>query len=62
MKQLTCRDIGVDCDVKFTGETEEEIMAQAATHAASEHNLPTIPASIDQKCRAAIKDIPEASA
>jgi len=59
MKQLTCKDIGVDCDVVFTGQTEEEIMAQAAAHAASEHNLPAIPATIDQKCRAAIKDIPE---
>ncbi len=61
MKQLTCRDIGVDCDVKFVGETEEEIMAQAAAHAASEHNLPTIPPGIEQKCRAAIKEIPEGS-
>lgn len=61
MKQLTCRDIGVDCDVKFVGETEEEIMAQAAAHASSEHNLPMIPANIDQRCRAAIKDIPEPS-
>ena len=62
MKQLTCRDIGVDCDVKFTGETEEDIMAQAAAHAANEHNLPAIPPHIDQKCRAAIKDIPETPA
>ncbi len=61
MKQLTCKDIGVDCDVKFVGETVEDIMAQAAAHAASEHNLPAIPSNIDQKCRAAIKDIPEPS-
>ncbi|MHB8710576.1 MAG: DUF1059 domain-containing protein [Minisyncoccota bacterium] len=59
MKQLTCKDIGVDCDVVFTAKTEEEIMAQAAAHAASEHNLPAIPPDIDRKCRAAIKDIPE---
>lgn len=58
MKQLTCRDIGVDCDIKFTGETEEEIMAKAVAHAASEHNLPGIPPDIDRRCRAAIIDIP----
>ncbi len=58
MKQLSCKDIGVDCDVVFTAETDEEIMAQAAAHAASEHNLPAIPPDIDQKCRAAIKDVP----
>lgn len=62
MKQLTCKDIGVDCDVKFTGETEEEIMGKAAAHAASAHNLPAIPPDIDRKCRAAIKDIPGDSA
>lgn len=62
MKQLTCRDIGVDCDVKFTANTVEEIMAQASAHAVSEHNLPAIlPPNIDQKCRAAIIDIPEGS-
>lgn len=61
MKQLSCKDIGVDCDVKFVGETEEDIMAQAAAHAASEHNLPSIPHNIDQKCRAAIKDIDDTS-
>jgi len=57
MKELTCRDIGVDCDVKFRADTDEEIMTQAAEHAASEHNLPTIPPHIEQKCRAAIKDV-----
>ncbi len=60
MKQLTCRDVGVDCDVVFTGTTEEEIMKKASDHAVSEHNLPAIlPPNIDQKCRAAIIDIPE---
>lgn len=57
MKELTCRDIGVDCDVKFQAENEESIMAQAAEHAAREHNLPSIPAHIEEKCRAAIKDV-----
>ena len=61
MKQLTCRDIGVDCDVKFTADTEEEIMKQAAAHAAAEHNLPAIPPNIEQKCRAAIVDLPDAA-
>ncbi|MDE2021778.1 MAG: DUF1059 domain-containing protein [Patescibacteria group bacterium] len=59
MKQLTCKDIGVDCDVVFRADTEEGIMAQAAAHAASEHNLPSIPPDIAQKCRAAIKDVPD---
>lgn len=59
MKQLklTCRDIGVDCDVVFTGETPEEIMRKASEHAASEHNLPTIPQHIYEKCLAAIREV-----
>ena len=60
MKQLACRDIGIDCDVRFTGKTEEEIMKKASAHAVSEHNLPAIlPPNIGQKCRAAITDIPD---
>ena len=58
MKQLTCRDIGVDCDVIFKGDSEEDIMRQAAVHAAAEHNLPEISPHIAQKCIAAIKDVP----
>ncbi len=59
MKQLklTCREIGVDCDVVFTGETPEEIMRKAAEHASSEHNLPMIPPNIYEKCIAAIKEV-----
>ncbi len=57
MKKLTCRDIGVDCDVVFTGETVDDIMREASLHAAREHNLPLIPPHIEQKCRAAIVDI-----
>jgi len=57
MKQLTCREVGVDCDVIFTGETDNEIMQKAAEHASSEHNLPNIPPSLEKKCRAAIKEI-----
>ncbi|HQU07762.1 MAG: hypothetical protein B7X04_02565 [Parcubacteria group bacterium 21-54-25] len=57
MKQLTCHDIGVDCDMKFVGESEEDVMRQAEEHAAHEHNLPVIPPNIEKKCRAAITDI-----
>lgn len=55
MKKLVCREIGVDCDVEFTGENDEEIMQKAAEHASSAHNLPAIPPHIEEKCRAAIR-------
>lgn len=57
MKKLTCKAIGVDCDVEFTGETEQEIMMKAAEHAANSHNLPSIPPHIEEKCRKAITTI-----
>jgi len=57
MKQLTCRDVGVDCDIVFTGETDDEIMQKARAHAAAAHNLPEIPPEVAKKCRASIKEI-----
>ncbi len=56
MKRLTCRDIGVDCDVEFSADTDDEIMKKASDHAKKEHNLPVIPPNIEEKCRKAIKE------
>jgi predicted small metal-binding protein len=38
-KQLNCGDVGFDCQAQFSGETEDEVMAQAAEHARSEHGM-----------------------
>ncbi len=55
--KLTCRDIGVDCDIVFTGDTPEDIMRKASEHAISEHNLPAIPKNIYEKCIAAMQEV-----
>jgi predicted small metal-binding protein len=55
-KTLNCRDVGVDCDASFTGETEEEIMAQAAEHARTEHGLDEVPPELAEKARGAIRE------
>jgi len=55
-KILDCRDMGVDCDVVFEGETDEEIMEKARQHAVSAHNLPNIPPKLEKKVREAIKE------
>jgi len=57
MKRLTCKDIGVECDVVFEGETDDEIMAKATDHAKKEHNLPSIPPNIESRCRGAIEEV-----
>ena len=56
-KTLNCRDVGVDCDATFTGETEDDIMAQAKEHARTEHGFGEIPAELAEKTRGAIQDV-----
>ena len=55
-KTLNCRDVGVDCDATFTGETEEEIMTQAAEHARTAHGFDEITPELAEKARGAIQD------
>ncbi len=56
-KTLNCSDVGVDCDATFTGETEDEIMTQAAEHARTEHGYDEVPPELADKARAAIQDV-----
>ena len=60
-KTLSCRDVGVDCDATFTGETEAEIMTQAAEHARTVHGFEEVPPEIAEKARSSIKDSTAAS-
>jgi predicted small metal-binding protein len=38
-KVLRCRDVGLDCEGELRGQTEEEILRQAAEHAQDVHNI-----------------------
>ena len=38
-KELKCADVGMDCQAEFSGETEDEVMAQAAEHARTVHDM-----------------------
>jgi predicted small metal-binding protein len=55
-KTYTCRDIGVPCDWRVRGETEEEIMKEIREHAKNTHDMQQIPADLEQKVRHAIRD------
>jgi predicted small metal-binding protein len=48
MKTLNCSDAGFDCDGKLTGESEEEILNQAAEHAREAHNIEVTPELAEQ--------------
>ena len=48
MKELRCRDVGFDCDAVVHAETDEEVLAQAATHAKEAHNTEVTPEQVKQ--------------
>jgi len=54
IKELSCRDVGVDCDFVARGKDEKEILAKAAEHAKKDHNMEEIPEGLLEKCREAI--------
>ena len=39
MKSFACRDAGVVCKARVTGETEEEVLAKAVEHAREVHGV-----------------------
>jgi predicted small metal-binding protein len=43
MKVLYCRDAGFECAKVIKAETEEEVMQQAAEHAAAVHQVQVTP-------------------
>ena len=55
-KELVCRDVGFDCDAVVKADSEEEVMAQAATHAREVHGLQQIDAETADRIRAQIHD------
>jgi predicted small metal-binding protein len=55
-KELICRDVGFDCDAVVQADSEEEVMAQAATHAREVHGLQNIDDQTAEKIRAQIHD------
>jgi predicted small metal-binding protein len=56
-KELRCRDVGMNCDFQARGETEEEVLRQAATHARTTHQITEMPPELAAKVRAAIRDV-----
>ena len=55
-KVLRCRDVGLDCEGELRGQTEEDILRQAAEHAQDVHNIQDVSPDLVQKVRAAIRD------
>ena len=58
-KILRCKHIGPDtnCQFEAKGDTEDEILAQVAQHAASDHGITQVPPELVDKARANMKDV-----
>ncbi len=56
-KQLRCRDIGMNCDFEARGNTEEEVLRQASTHARTAHQITEMPPELAAKVKAAIRTV-----
>ena len=55
-KSLCCKDVGVNCDFKATGNTTEEVMAAVQKHAKEVHGFDSIPPELMPKVQAALRD------
>lgn len=57
MKQFACATVVDGCDGVVTGETEDEVMAAAAQHAAEAHGMSEVPTEVAAAIRAGITDV-----
>ena len=56
-KELHCGDIMPGCDYVAKGESEQEVMAEAAEHAREKHGMNEIDEETAQKVRAKIRTV-----
>lgn len=56
MKKFACGDVVSGCDGVVTGETDDEVLAAAAEHAASAHGMADVPEDVVAAIRAGITD------
>ncbi len=54
MKKFACGDVVPGCDGVVTGETDDDVMAAAAAHAAAAHDMAEVPAEVVAAIRAGI--------
>ncbi len=56
-RQLSCRDVGVDCDFLVRAETEDELWELASAHGARMHGVKEISPDMRIKIKSAIKTV-----
>jgi predicted small metal-binding protein len=54
MKQFACATVVDGCDGVVTGETDEDVLAAAAAHAAEAHGMDEVPVQVVEAIKAGI--------
>ncbi len=57
MKQFACGTVVPGCEGVVTGETDDDVLAAAAAHAASAHGMDDVPDEVVAAIRAGITDV-----
>jgi predicted small metal-binding protein len=57
MQQFACAQVVDGCDGVVTGETEDEVVAAAARHAADSHGLTEVSPQLERQIRAGITQV-----
>ncbi len=56
-KQVSCADVGNDCDFTAWAETEEELMELVAAHAKHVHGMDQVPPELAERLRAVVREV-----
>ena len=58
MKQFSCGAVVPGCTATFTGQTEDDILGQVATHAEEAHGMQEVPPEVVETVKANIQEAP----
>ena len=56
MKQFWCGAVIPNCEARFVGKNDDEILAQVAEHAAHDHGISEVPATVVERVRELIRE------
>ena len=55
-KELYCRDMGLDCELRVCGKTEEEVLSNAGEHVQAMHGIKGFSQDLYDKARTVIRE------
>ncbi len=58
MKQFSCGAVVPGCTATFTGQSDDEILGQVATHAKEDHGMQEVPPDVVDAVKANIEEVP----